>query len=169
MANILTGTRIFCSLLLLPFPVFSGWYYIFYLIAGFTDAIDGAVARRLGTSSDFGAKFDTAADFIFALSVAVKLIRTLRFPIWLQLWIGCIILFKATNIVVGAVKYRRFVAVHSVLNKVCGIIVFVFPLLFGGALSWRAKTILSIFVCTLATVAALHEGHLIRSGNVEVQ
>ena len=69
MADIFTGLRILCGILILFFPAFSGWYYLFYLLGGFTDAIDGTVARKLGEASDFGAKFDTTAD-LEALVVA---------------------------------------------------------------------------------------------------
>ena len=81
MANLLTGIRILCGLLILCFPTFSKWYYSFYLIGGFTDAIDGTVARKTGSASDFGSKFDTVADFIFAAAVIIKIIRALHVPV----------------------------------------------------------------------------------------
>lgn len=33
--------------------------------SGFTDMIDGTIARKLGTESEFGSKFDTVADIVF--------------------------------------------------------------------------------------------------------
>ena len=57
-ANLITGTRILCSVALLFCPVFSLSFYILYLVAGLTDMIDGAVARKTGTVSEFGAKLD---------------------------------------------------------------------------------------------------------------
>ena len=80
MANVLTGMRIICGLLILCFPAFSGWYYCFYLIGGFTDAIDGTIARKMGTASDFGSKFDTVADFIFAVAVVIRIMQALTVP-----------------------------------------------------------------------------------------
>ena len=62
MADILTFLRIICALLILIFPAFSKWYYLFYLFGGITDAVDGVVARRLGNATAWGAKFDTVAD-----------------------------------------------------------------------------------------------------------
>ena len=44
MANIITGCRILCSILLLFVPAFSSTFYILYLVAGFTDMIDGTIA-----------------------------------------------------------------------------------------------------------------------------
>ena len=42
-ANILTSYRIFGSILLLFFPVFSFNFYITYLLCGFSDMIDGII------------------------------------------------------------------------------------------------------------------------------
>ena len=64
-ANIITGSRIIFSLLLLFVPLTSAWFYTLYLLCGFTDMIDGAIARKAGAVSQFGARLDTAADFIF--------------------------------------------------------------------------------------------------------
>ena len=83
MANVLTGIRILCGILILCFPAFSEWFYLFYLLGGFTDAVDGTVARKTGTVSDFGSKFDTVADFIFAVAVVIKISTALYCPVWL--------------------------------------------------------------------------------------
>ena len=65
MANIITGIRIICSIALLFCPTLSGAFYSLYIIAGFTDMIDGTIAIKTGTVSEFGSKLDTVADFIF--------------------------------------------------------------------------------------------------------
>jgi len=81
MANIFTGIRILCGILILIFPAFSGWYYSFFLLGCFSDAIDGTVARKRNEQSDFGSRFDTVADFVFAICVLIKLISSLNFPL----------------------------------------------------------------------------------------
>lgn len=58
LANLITGTRILCSAALLFCPAFSAPFYVLYLMAGLTDMVDGAVARKTGTVSTFGAKLD---------------------------------------------------------------------------------------------------------------
>ena len=63
MANIITACRIVCSAVLLFLPALSPAFYTVYLIGGFTDMIDGTIARKMGTESAFGAKLDSAADF----------------------------------------------------------------------------------------------------------
>ena len=167
MANVLTGIRILCGLLMLCFPAFSGWYYCFYLIGGFTDAIDGTVARKMGTVSDFGSKFDTAADFIFTLVVVIKIVHALYIPAWLLIWIAIIALIKIGCHLAGYIKYHEFKTVHSVLNKVCGGIVFIVPLFIGEEFAWQAKAVVVIIICILTSITAIAEGMTILGNKQE--
>lgn len=157
MANILTGIRILCGILIMCFPAFSGWYYFFYLLGGFTDAIDGTVARKMGEVTDFGSKFDTVADFVFVIAVAIKIIGNLRVPLWLLIWIIMIALIKIGSHLAGYFKYHELKTVHSALNKVCGGVTFIVPLLLGGDYAWQAKALFVIAVCVLTSVAAIAE------------
>lgn len=158
MANVLTGMRILCGFLILCFPAFSEWFYFFYLLGGFTDAVDGTIARKTGAASDFGSKFDTIADFLFAAAVAVKIIRALSVPLWLILWIGMIALIKIGCHLAGYIRHHEFKTVHSTLNKVCGGAVFIVPLFFGGNAAWQGKAAAVTAVCILTTIAAIAEG-----------
>ena len=58
MANTITGIRIVLSIALLFCPILSPTFYVLYIAAGFSDMIDGAVARKTGTVSKFGTKLD---------------------------------------------------------------------------------------------------------------
>ena len=80
MANIITGFRVLISIALLFCPVFSPVFYVLYLIAGLADMIDGTIARRTNTVSEFGARFDTAADFV-TLRSHYELKTVIRHPI----------------------------------------------------------------------------------------
>jgi CDP-diacylglycerol--glycerol-3-phosphate 3-phosphatidyltransferase len=62
MANIITGFRVLISIALLFCPVFSPVFYILYLTVGLSDMIDGTIARKMNTVTEFGARFDTAFD-----------------------------------------------------------------------------------------------------------
>ena len=64
-ANIITGSRIVFSFPLLFIPLSSAWFYMFYLLCGFSDMIDGTVARKTKSVSEFGARLDTVSDFVF--------------------------------------------------------------------------------------------------------
>ena len=128
MANIITIIRILCSIALLFCPVFSAVFYALYITAGISDMVDGWVARRTHTASELGAKLDTIADIVFVIVCLVKLLPVLDIPNWLYIWIGVIALIKNINIISGFVVQKQFVSVHSVMNKVTGFLLFVFPL-----------------------------------------
>ena len=51
MANLITGTRILCSIALLFCQPLSPSFVVLYLVSGLTDMVDGAVARKTGTVS----------------------------------------------------------------------------------------------------------------------
>ena len=106
-ANLITGTRILCSVALLLCPVFSLLFFFLYLAAGLTDMIDGAMARRTNTTSELGAKLDTAADFVLVVVCLIKLLPLLSVPLWLWLWIGGIALIKMVNIISGYVIQKK--------------------------------------------------------------
>ncbi|MBO4872478.1 MAG: CDP-alcohol phosphatidyltransferase family protein [Lachnospiraceae bacterium] len=160
MADIVTGSRIVCSIALLFFPVFSPAFYMLYIAAGVSDMIDGAVARKTGTVSNFGSKLDTAADFVLAAACLIKMIPVLDIPTWLIIWTAVIALIKIINILSGYVVRKEFAAVHTVMNKLTGIALFLLPF----TLSMIDLKYSGLFVCALATFAAVQEGHLIRAG-----
>ncbi len=160
MANIITCVRIVCAVALLFFPAFSPAFYALYVIAGVSDVADGVVARKTGSVSESGSKLDTAADLVLVVVCMIKLLHVVHVPIWLVVWIAVIAVIKAVNLVSGYVTRKEIVVLHTVMNKVTGILLFVLPLTlklidlrYGGAV-----------VCAAATFAAIQEGHLIRTG-----
>ena len=163
MANIITGIRIVCSIALLFFPAFSPAFYALYVAAGVSDMTDGAVARKTGSVSDFGSKLDTAADFVLAAVCLIKLIPVLDVQLWLMIWIAVIALIKGINILSGYVMRKEFVSVHTVMNKLTGIALFLLPF----TLPVIDLKYSGLFACILATFAAIQEGHLIRTGALQ--
>ena len=159
MANFITFIRILCSVAILFCPVFSVAFYSLYIVAGLTDIADGWVARKTNTVSKFGSKLDTIADFIFVVVCLFKLIPVLDIPSWLYVWIGVIALIKIINIVSGYVVQKQFVAVHSMMNKVTGVLLFLLPL----TISFIDLRYSAAVVCFVATFAAVQEGHFIRT------
>ena len=124
--------------------------------------IDGAVARKTNTVSEFGAKLDTAADFVFVVVCLIKLIPILDIPKWLFVWIAVIALVNVINIVSGYVMRKEFVAAHTIMNKVTGILLFILPL----TLQALELKYTGAAVCTVATFAAVQEGYYIRTRKV---
>ena len=160
MANIITIFRFFCSIAILSVPLFSPAFYTRYILAGISDMIDGAIARKTDTVSDFGSKLDTVADLVLVAICLIKMIPVLDIPSWLLIWIVIIALIKVINIISGYAMRKEFVVIHSMMNKVTGLTLFLLPL----TLPIIDLKYSGIFVCALASFAAIEEGHLIRSG-----
>ena len=157
MANTITSVRIICSIALLFCHVFSPVFYVLYITAGFSDMIDGAVARRTGTVSEFGSRLDKIADIVFVAVCLIKVLPVLHVPVWLYVWIAIIAFIKISNIVVGYIRQKWFISVHSLTNKLTGGLLFVFPF----TLAFIDMRYSSAVVCMVATVAAIQEGYLI--------
>ena len=107
MANIITGFRIVFSILLLFFPAFSRRFTACYLLAAFTDMIDGTIARKTNTASKFGAKLDSIADFIFIGICLVKILPKINLSSWVWIWIAAIVLIKIVNIAIGVIRLKN--------------------------------------------------------------
>ena len=159
MANIITYIRIICSIILLFCPVFSPTFYALYIAAGVSDMLDGAIARKTSTVSEFGSKLDTVADFVMVTLCLIKLLPVIHIPTWLLIWIIVIAVIKAVNLISGYVTRKKIVVLHTIMNKVTGILLFVLPLTlkiidlkYSGAIA-----------SAVATFAAIQEGHMIRT------
>ena len=162
-ANIVTGFRIFGSVLLLLFPAFSVEFYIIYIICGFSDMIDGTIARKTNSAGELGAKIDTAADLVFVTVSLIKILPTFNIPRWLWMWGVVIAIIKIGNIIWGYVSKKQFVALHTIMNKISGLLLFFLPL----TLSFLELKYSSIVVCSIAILAAIQEGIYIAKGCIE--
>ena len=161
-ANILTGCRILGSILLLFFPVFSVSFYVLYLFCGFSDMIDGTVARKTNSISKFGSQLDTVADLIFVVVSIIRLSPAIHVPQWLWIWGGVIAVIKSSNIIWGYVSKKQFISLHTIMNKATGLLLFLLPL----TISFLDLKYSSIVVCCFATLSAIQEGvYVIRDSN----
>ena len=162
MANLITCLRIIFSIGLLFCPVPSVAFYAVYLGAGFTDMIDGTVARITHTESKFGSKLDTMADFVFVTACLIKMLPILRLSAWQYAWIAVIAGIKVVNVIFGYATQKKFVDVHSVMNKVTGGVLFIFPLTLSSI-----DPVFSVsVVCLVATFAAVQENIILRKETV---
>ena len=159
-ANIVTVCRILCSIFMLFCPVFSTLFYTMYLSAGFTDMIDGTIARKTNTASEFGAKLDTAADVIFAAVSFLKILPGLHLQEWLWTWIVLIAAIKIGNMILGVIRRKTIISMHTIANKITGLLLFLLPLTLP-VIDLRHS---APAVCTIATVSAIQESYYIGTG-----
>ena len=156
-ANVITGSRIVFSLPLPVLPLSSVWFYILYLLCGLTDMIDGTIARKMGSASDFGAKLDTASDFVFVLVCSIKILPLLHIPVWLWVWITLIALTKILNLTFVFIAKKKLISIHSVFNKITGLALFLLP----PTLTVVKATHSVATICALATLAVVQEVYFV--------
>ena len=153
-ANIVTGWRIVGSVLLFFSPAFSIEFYMVYILCGFSDMIDGAVARKTNSTGSLGSQLDTAADLVFTTAALVKLLPAIRLPGWLWIWGGVIAVLKISNILWGYASAKQFLSLHTTMNRLVGLLLFLLPL----TISFADIRYSSAAVCIPATFAAIREG-----------
>ena len=159
-ANIITLCRILGSMGLLFCPMFSASFYGLYLFCGLTDMVDGTIARKTGAVSEFGARLDTVADFVFLSASLAKFLSMVPIPQWLWVWIVVIGVVKIGNLIWGYVRIKTLVSFHTVMNKITGLLLFLLPLTFPVIdLNYS-----SIAVCVAASLVAIQESFYIVTG-----
>ena len=85
-------------------------------IAAFIDAFDGKIARKLGTSGDFGKEFDSLADLVsFCLAPSI-LIFSYSYDL-LNLKLIYLIILSAFPLVCGAIRLAKFNAYKEHSNQ----------------------------------------------------
>ena len=121
--------------------------------------VDGYLARKLKCESKTGALLDSLADLVFVACCCFKLIPLLAFPKWLWIWGGVIVVIKVINQISALVMYKKCLFLHTIANKVTGVLLFV-----GVPLTLFLESIVPmVLVAVVATFAAVQEGHFIRT------
>ena len=158
-ANIITSCRILFSICLLFCSVFSVGFYWIYLLCGFIDMVDGTIARKTNAVSEFGAKLDTASDFIFFAVALIKLLPVIHIPNWICVWIVVIAIIKICNVILGFIYTKKLISLHTVMNKITGLLMFLLPL----TLYFIELKYSFVVVCIVATFSAIQEWYCIKS------
>lgn len=129
--NCITASRIVGAILLIFMKPFSVAFYIIYSLCGFSDAVDGAVARATNKTSEFGAKLDSVADIFFNAVLLLKIFPFLwtNLPRIIWFFVACIIVIRLAAYTVAFIKYKRFASTHTYANKLTGAALYCVPYL----------------------------------------
>ncbi|MEM7220660.1 MAG: CDP-alcohol phosphatidyltransferase family protein [Pseudomonadota bacterium] len=102
--NVITIFRILLviPIVLLMWRESYGLALLLTVIAGVSDAIDGALARRYDWSSDVGVALDPIADKLLVSALMIVFMLQGHVP----LWVGIIVLARDAIILLGAALYR---------------------------------------------------------------
>lgn len=103
-----------------------------------TDVLDGWWARRSGTASERGARWDSAADVAFTGALAVAVLLAVPRDAWAPVAIVAILVVTAVRVAVVVIRGRAGLApiTHSMANKASGVVAFAAALcaILAGAL-----------------------------------
>lgn len=155
LANGLTGFRLVGALGMVLLEPMSLPFYILYTLSGISDALDGPVARRSHTASDFGAKLDSVADLVFYTVMLLRLLPRLRqlVPVWIWTWVSLAVGARILVYLFVAVKLHRFASLHTWMNKLTGGMLFALPYMMPvPGFSWYC-----VAICAVASVSTLWE------------
>ncbi len=122
--------------------------------------VDGTIARKTNAVSEFGAKLDTASDFIFFAVTLIKLLPVIHIPKWIWVWIVVIGIIKIFSVISGVIYTKKLIFLHTVMNKITGLLLFLLP----PALQFIELKYSFVVVCIVATFSAIQEGYYIRTG-----
>lgn len=154
-ADYITMLRILGTIILLAFKPLSAEFFCVYTVTGITDIMDGFVARKTKTASDFGARLDSVADLLFYAVMLLKIFPILWNTLPANIWysVGAIIIVRIAVYLIAALKFHKFASLHTYLNKLTGAAVFFIPFLLLGEYAAAYCRI----VCAIAALAAFEE------------
>jgi len=151
--NCISLSRIILSLILIFIKPLSVSFYTIYIICGFSDIIDGFIARKAGSTSKFGAKLDSMADMIMIGVLLFLFYPILNPTIEFIIWVILISIIRVTSMLVAFNKYKTFASIHTWGNKITGMVLFLFPILF----SYIDTIVLINTICAVASISAIEE------------
>lgn len=160
--NILTSLRIAGAACLMFITPLTPAFFVIYTLCGISDVLDGVIARAAHITTELGAKLDSAADLLFYSVMMIRMFPVLweRLPRLIWAYAGLVLALRLASYLTAAVKYHRFAALHTYLNKLTGLGVFMLPYFISTGIG----TVYSFAVCTVGCLASTEELiiHIIR-------
>ncbi|MBU3128709.1 CDP-alcohol phosphatidyltransferase family protein [Clostridium tagluense] len=151
--NCISFSRIIFSLILIFVTPLSLAFYGIYIICGFSDIMDGFIARKTVTTSILGAKLDSMADMIMTGVLLFVLYPIVNPTTETVIWIISIAIIRLASMVIALKKYKTFASLHTYGNKITGIVLFIFPIL----LPYVHRNVLMYIICAVASISAIEE------------
>lgn len=157
--NIITSIRIIGAVLLLvtwPFTTpFSFLFYFIYTLCGFSDCVDGTVARLTDSCSETGTKLDSIADLIFYTVTLIIIFPALVEHLPKKIWygVGAVIFVRLLAYLAAFLKYHCFASIHTWGNKLTGASLFMVPYIINQSFF----TVVCTVICVIAGLASLEE------------
>ena len=154
--NSITMLRIVGTIALLFIEPLTSTFFIIYCIAGFTDVLDGFIARTWHVTSESGARLDSIADLLYYFVMIVKVFPILKETMSVKFWrwIAAILVIRACSYLIAFINHHTMAALHTILNKMTGFAVFLVPIVI--AMKWNLR-VYCVIAAVIATVASVYE------------
>lgn len=152
--NIVSSIRILMAPLMMALAMQhqTFWFFVAMLFSGFTDVLDGFLARRLNQVTTLGSRLDSWGDFIVYSTLAVS--AWLMWPDIVKsewLFAAVIVISFTLPVLVGLVKFHSVVSYHTWSAKLAVLLTFIgYILLFAGISNWMFR--LAAMVCIYAAL-----------------
>ena len=142
------------------------WFLVTLVFSGFTDVLDGFLARLLNQITEMGSRLDSWGDFTIYSTMAIC-----AWILWPELVLQeltsytVIVISIISPVIAGLIKFRRLTSYHTWLVKVAVVVTFTgYILLFAGWLDWpfRVAAVLSALAATeeIAITLLSHREHV---------
>jgi cardiolipin synthase len=140
------------------------WALAVFVVAGFTDLLDGLIARRGGQQTTLGAMLDPVADKVLLTSAFIALTWGSRIAVPIPAWLTVVVLSRDAIIIVSVAIVNftlgRRVFYPSLLGKACTVAQIVtvgFALLANAAgMGTALLRPLAVLTLVLTVASALH-------------
>ncbi|MEY9889972.1 CDP-diacylglycerol--glycerol-3-phosphate 3-phosphatidyltransferase [Catenulispora sp. MAP5-51] len=145
----LAGVPLFLGLILSPYyggPKYDVWALVILALSGFSDWLDGKLARRWNQMTKFGAMIDPLADRLYILATLVGLTIRGIIPIWLPI---LLVGRDVAMLVLISPKLRKAgygvaLPVHFLGKAATFNLLYAFPLLLLGQISEKPNHLTDI-------------------------
>ncbi|MBQ8178953.1 MAG: CDP-alcohol phosphatidyltransferase family protein [Candidatus Methanomethylophilaceae archaeon] len=157
-ANYITIARMLLTPTMLLVEPLSPTFMAIYVLCGLGDIVDGAVARRTGTTSRLGSVLDSLADFVFCVVIMFILLRILwgSIPPWLGFYALSTVVIRFVTSGIILLRFGVVGGLHTYLNKVTGLVVFLTPLILTAP-----DQVLMVFIASTIALVSAAEGFAI--------
>ena len=127
--NFISSLRIVGTASLLFIDPLTELFYIIYTLSGFSDILDGWVARTTHTTSELGSKLDTIADLLLYAVMIIRVFPELwaRLAVWIWYALALAIVIRIVSYTYVAIRHHQLSAMHTYGNKVTGLLAFLVP------------------------------------------
>jgi CDP-diacylglycerol--glycerol-3-phosphate 3-phosphatidyltransferase len=91
--------------------------------------IDGPIARKLNAVTPLGANLDGIADYTFVAIGIFRIVPALDlYPMLVAVIVTMVVVMKGAGMIVGYIRYKQLMMMHTYGAKTGAMLVFLFPL-----------------------------------------